>query len=70
MDTTQKRKDIEVELTFIFRQIGIDKPSNFDQILEFVIADVEDTADADEWHSGDVQIGFRRWIEAQTKYLD
>ena len=47
----------------LFDRIGIDTPSNFDDILEFVYNDVDETADPTEWHSGDVAIAFRRWIE-------
>lgn len=46
--------------------IGIDKPHNHDEIVEFCVLDVEETADAENWHSGDVDIAFRRWIEAQS----
>lgn len=62
-----KKKSIEYFFTRIILIIGIDKPSNFDQILEFIINDVEEAADPENWTSEDVAIGFRRWIEAQEK---
>tara|TARA_R110002051_G_scaffold18344_1_gene53082 strand:- start:1616 stop:1816 length:201 start_codon:yes stop_codon:yes gene_type:complete len=60
----KKEKEITIMLIDIFDRINIDTPSNFDDILEFVIDDVEETADKENWHEGDVAIGFRRWIES------
>lgn len=62
-----KKEEIISMLIDIFDTIGIDTPSNFDKIAEFVYNDVCDTADPINWHSGDVAIGFRRWIEAQSE---
>ena len=59
----EKKKEITSLLIDLFDRIGIDTPSNFDDILEFVYNDVDETADPTEWHSGDVAIAFRRWIE-------
>lgn len=50
--------------------IGIDKPDNHDSIVKFIVEDVKETADSVDWHSGDVDIAFRRWIESQIKDLD
>jgi hypothetical protein len=58
---------IEQHLLDLFGCIGIDTPSNFNDILEFVILDIKETADEASWHSGDIEIAFRRWIEAQSK---
>ena len=49
-----------------FDRMSMDTPHNFDEILEFVVNDVEEAADPTEWHDGDVTIAFRRWIEAQS----
>ena len=62
----EKRKEVEFFLGRIFDRICIDRPSNFDDILEFVFDDVNETADAENWHDGDVAIAFRRWIEEQA----
>lgn len=62
-----KRKEIASMLIDIFNRINIDTPSNFDEILEFVYSDVEETADKENWHDGDVAIGFRRWIEKDVE---
>ena len=51
----------------IFDRINIDTPSNFDDILEFVYDDVNETADPEAWHDGDVAIAFRRWIEKDVE---
>jgi hypothetical protein len=34
-----------------------------DVFLDFVVEDVEEAADKENWHDGDVAIAFRRWIE-------
>jgi len=54
----------------IYKNIGIDRPENHDEIVEFIINDVNDTADPENWHSGDVAIAFRRWIESKAMYKD
>lgn len=64
-ENTKKKDEVESLLIDIFDRIGIETPSNFEDITQFVFEDVCDTADPVEWHDGDVAIGFRRWIEAQ-----
>ena len=49
--------------------IGIDKPTNHDEIVEYIVNDVKETADKVDWHSGDIDIAFRRWIEFQINEL-
>jgi hypothetical protein len=61
----EKQKEIASLLIDIFDRIGIQTPSNFDTIAQFCYDDVCETADPENWHSGDVEIAFRRWIEAQ-----
>jgi hypothetical protein len=51
----------------MWTKIGIDIPNNYEDIVQFCYEDVCETADSTEWHSGDVAIAFRRWIEAQSK---
>lgn len=58
--------EIERELLSMYAKIGIDKPENHDAILYNVVNDVLETADPLNWHSGDVVIAFRRWIENQS----
>jgi len=60
-------KDIEPILLNIFNRIGIDTPSNYRDILEFITNDVSETSNLLKWHSGDVEIAFRRWIEKNYK---
>ena len=60
-----KKEEVTSQLIDLFDRIGIDMPSNFDEILEFVYNDVDETADKENWHSGDVAIAFRRWIESK-----
>ena len=64
---SQMWDDIDALLiSHIFDKLQMDLPSNFEQIVEFVYWDVYDTADRENWHDGDVVIGFRRWIESQS----
>ena len=63
---SQMWDDIDALLMDNFDRLGMDLPSNFEQIVEFVYWDVYDTADRKNWHDGDVVIGFRRWIESQS----
>lgn len=60
---SQKYKEIVGFVIDIFDRIGIDTPSNFQEIAEYIYWDVYYTADWDNWHDGDVAFGFRRWIE-------
>ncbi len=61
-----KKKEIEYELIYLFTTIiGMDIPSGFDNILEYVYEDVCETAD-DDWNTDDVRIAFRRWIESKA----
>jgi len=68
--TTLKKDEIEKMLIDIWGNIGMDIPSNFEEIVQDCYEDVCETADPENWHSGDVIIAFRRWIENQTKYKD
>jgi hypothetical protein len=60
-----KETIIESMLLDLYMSIGMDRPSNHEDIREFVIDDVNETADPEDWHSGDVAIAFRRWIESK-----
>jgi hypothetical protein len=62
---TKKKDAIETMLVDIWTSIGMDIPNNFEDIVQFCYEDVCDTADAENWHSGDVVIAFRRWIEGE-----
>jgi hypothetical protein len=53
-------------LHLLWHNIGMDAPENHEEIVQYVLEDVNECADPDEWHSGDVAIAFRRWIEAQA----
>jgi len=58
-----KKTEIEIILIGFLRMIGIDKPINFEIILQFIYEDIQETADINNWSDSDVAIGFRRWIE-------
>ena len=67
-DMRNLRKEVETQLLGdIYPAVGIDKPSNHDDIVEFIVNDVEVTADPVDWHSGDISIGFRRFIESVSE---
>ena len=61
----EKKKEIGRIFLQQIKSLGMDAPSNFDEIVDFIYDDVCETADKDEWHCGDVMIGFRRWIESR-----
>jgi hypothetical protein len=60
------KQEVEILLFVLYGNMGIDKPENHDDILEFIANDVQETADPLNWHDGDVAIAFRRWIEEQN----
>ena len=62
-EESAKKKEIELLLLKVLMRIGIDKPSNFDDIVEFCYNDVCETADPNFWNDDDVNIAFRRFIE-------
>lgn len=66
-ENTKKKDEIESLLIDVFDRIGIETPSNHEDITQFVFEDVCDTADPVNWNNDDVAIGFRRWIEAQAE---
>jgi len=71
VSSISKKDQIESMLiSIVFASIGMDIPSNYEDIVQFCYEDVCDTADKNNWHSGDVIIAFRRWIEDQAKYKD
>jgi hypothetical protein len=57
--------EIGQRLVALFMTMSMDKPENFEQIVDFVYEDVKKCADKD-WSDGDVVIGFRRFIESKN----
>jgi len=64
--TVEKKDAIETMLIDLWASIGMGIPDNFEVIVQDCYEDVCECADPIHWHSGDVAIAFRRWIEAQT----
>lgn len=64
---TEKEKEIQTMASNLLRTVcsiaGCDIPRNADEIVTFMVEDVMETADPENWHSGDVGIAFRRWME-------
>lgn len=60
------KNKVAAHLQGILSNIGMDRPTNFDEIVEFCTEDLQDTADPVEWHSGDVVIALRRWMESKS----
>jgi len=58
--------EVSSHLKNIFININIDRPSNFDEIVSFIVVDVASTADKNLWHTGDIEIGFRRYLESKS----
>ena len=65
--TVEKKDEIEKIFITLISLIGMDIPNNYEDIVQFIYEDVCETADEENWHCGDVTIGFRRWIEAQNE---
>lgn len=63
--SVEKKDEIERILINKWSSIGMDIPSNYEDIVQDCYEDVCETADEINWHEGDVAIAFRRWIEAQ-----
>lgn len=57
-----KKKEIEGLLLCIYMNMGMDRPANHSEILDFVYDDVDDVA----WTDGDVAIAFRRFVENRS----
>ncbi len=55
-------RDINIFLFEHYTILGIDRPANHDNIVEFMVDDVSDTADA-KYSIGDFSIAFRRFLE-------
>jgi len=66
----EMRLSVQSMLILMMSNMGMDTPQNIEEITDFVLEDVQETADPVEWHSGDVAIAFRRWIEAQGTQSD
>lgn len=64
--TVEKKDSIESMLINMFASIGMDIPANYEDIVQYCYEDVCETADPENWHSGDVAIAFRRWIESNV----
>ncbi len=64
--TVEKKDEIERIFINLITKIGMDMPSNFEDIVQFIYEDVCETADEVNWHDGDIAIGFRRWIESNV----
>jgi hypothetical protein len=63
----QKKDEVERILIDKWKQIGMDIPTNYEDIVQDCFEDVHETADPIDWGDGDVTIAFRRWIEKQVK---
>jgi isopropylmalate/homocitrate/citramalate synthase len=63
--TVEKKDEIERILINMWASLGMDTPSNYEDIVQYCYEDVCETADPIEWHDGDVAIAFRRWIESK-----
>ena len=59
------RKEVVTHLFIMLTKLGIDKPSTFDDIVDFIVGDIQDSADTIGWHTGDIEIGFRRYLEIE-----
>lgn len=65
--TVEKKDEIEKVFINLITKLGMDVPCNFEDVVQFIYEDVCESADTENWHDGDVVIGFRRWIESNIK---
>jgi len=63
----EMRMSVQNILIMLMNNMGMDAPQNIEEITDFVFEDVMETADPVNWHSGDVAIAFRRWVEHQSE---
>jgi hypothetical protein len=66
--TVEKKDEIESMLIDIWASIGVEIPENYEDIVQYCYEDVCTVASKKNWHSGDVAIAFRRWIESKSNY--
>lgn len=59
------KAEISRILVEIFIKINMDKPRNFEKLVNFCFEEVQELADEYNWHEGDVVIALRRWIETK-----
>jgi hypothetical protein len=60
---------IEKHLWEMWCKLGLDKPSNWEEFLIFVAEDIEESSNYltnGDFHSGDIEIGFRRFFESRS----
>ena len=62
----RKKQEIADMLIDIFDRILIEVPNNFDEILNFVVDDVNERADKIHWNDGDVAFSFKKYIESKN----
>ena len=48
--TVEKKDEIEKRFINLITKIGMDIPSNFEDIVQFIYEDVCETADEKNWH--------------------
>ena len=68
-DAKQNAKKDEVEKIIIRKlsNIGVDVPSNIEDITQYVFEDVMETSDYPNFNDSDVVIGLRRYLEKDVK---
>lgn len=65
MEAGRKKIYVELEVMDLLSTMCITITPNFKEIVHAIHEDVCESADEESWHSGDVLIAFRRWIESQ-----
>ena len=71
LDEKQERRiallldDVTLYVQNISIKLNIDRFSNADNIIEYIVADVMDCTTLEEYTSEDIAIGFRRFIEGE-----
>ena len=65
----KSKEFIEHHLRTMWLKLNLDNPRNWESLVSFVIDDVESASGYminNDFHSGDVEIAFRRFIESKS----
>ena len=61
----EKKDEVEKLLINELSKLGMNTPSNLEDIVQYCFEHIDDTADKENWGDTDVVIAFRSWIEEQ-----
>ena len=63
--STAMKDEVESQLIQLFGYIGMNIPSNYEDIVQYVYEDILDTADVENWNHSHVVKGLQKFIESK-----